>query len=520
MSRILSRDYSIAVDRALVEKGGLYDFVQMAWREVEPATFQANWHLEEVCAHLEAVSRCEILRFLLNEPPGCTKSLLINVLWPAWEWIKHPSTKWIYASFDVSLVGRRDGSKLINLLQSDWFASRWGNILVDKNPSASNFDNASGGFRFSTSPGGKGTGRHADIVVVDDPIKPKDVAGGGTVTKQAILKVSSWWGDTMSSRQADPRTHRRVIVMQRLHKDDLAGEMIRTGEYVHLRLPMRYESANPCRTSWGGDRRAQEGELLFPGRHPEETVRALEKDMGPKVAAAQLQQRPTVEGGGIFKRTYWRFWADRPGVPEPCLCEKCFTAKVANPAAITDPAHVTSRICETLPMIGIECQSWDMTFKKTSDSDFVAAGTWRTYLARYYLLDIINDRMSYAQAKTRMLLYSKKWPRAIDKLVEDAANGPAIVDDLKLDLPGLTLVPPKGGKEARANAVSPLFAAEVVYLPHPDLCPLIWAYMAQLEAFPNDVHDDMVDMTSQVLLQMRQHGELFARAMAALRGDK
>lgn len=529
MTRVLSKDYSIAVDRELVLKGGLHDFVEMAWREVEPATFQDNWHLEEVCSHLEAVSRVEIKRLIINEPPGCTKSLLVNVLWPAWEWISRPDTAWIYASFDVSLVGRRDGTKLINLLHSPWFLERWGkpcsnpgckrriHLLCETNPSASNFETNAGGFRFSTSPGGKGTGRHADIIVVDDPIKPKDVLGGATIVKQQIQRVSSWWGDTMSSRQKNPVTHRRVIVMQRLHKDDLAGEMIRTGEYVQLRLPMRYEANNPCRTSHGGDRRTVDGELLFPTRHTEETVRVLEIDMGARVAAAQLQQRPTVEGGGIFKRSNWRFWSHLENVPEPCLCEKCFTAKVANAQAVTDPTHTTGRMCAPLPTIGLEAQSWDLAFKNTVDSDFVAAGTWRTYLSRYYVLDLLNSRLSYTQTKTMMTLWAKLWPRAHDKLVEDKANGPAIIDDLKLDVPGLTPVEPKGGKEARANAVSPLFDAGVVYLPHPDICPLVWVYMAQLEAFPNDVHDDLVDMTSQVLLRLKQHGEQFAAAMAAVR---
>ncbi len=514
---LLSKSASVRTDIEVVSKGGLFDFVNMAWREVEPAPFTPNWHHEEVCAHLEAMSRCEIRDLAITEPPGCTKSLLVNVLWPAWEWIKRPTTKYIYASFDPTLVGRRDGGKLINLLKSPWFKIRWGSILVDTNPSASDFDTIAGGFRFSTSPGGKGTGRHSNITVCDDPTKPVDATGGGTVTKQALHTVLDWWGNTMSSRQADPKTHRNLVVMQRLHNQDLAGMMIREG-YIHLNLPMRFVSDMKCRTQWGGDRRTREGQLLFPQRFPEEEVKRLEVKMGPTVAAAQLQQTPSVEGGGVFKRSDWLFWAALPNTPEPCLCENCFRKSLVDPS-FRDPAHITGRMCEVCPTAGLDLQSWDMAFKKTDDSDFVAAGVWRAYLSRYFLLDIINERMGYTLAKAALIRWSLKWPSAYDKLVEDTANGPAIIDDLRVDIAGLTPITPLGGKEARANACSPLLAAGKVFLPHPSICPLVWLLMSQAEAFPKEVNDDLVDMMSQALLRLRQHGDLFSTAMARIRGD-
>lgn len=519
MNGLLSQPWSIRVDRDLVAKGRLYDFVGMAWPEVEPATFKGNWHLEEVCAHLEAVSRCEIRDLIINEPPGCTKSLLTNVLWPAWEWINRPGTKWIFASYDSTLVGRRDGGKLINLLSSTWFKLRWGGLLLESNPSASDFDIKGGGFRFATSPGGKGTGRHSNITVVDDSVKPADVAGGGTVEKAALVKVSEWWANTMSTRQADPATHRNVISGQRVNNGDLPGEMLRTGTYVHLNLPMRFVSDLKCRTQWGGDRRTVEGELLFPQRWPEAEVKRTEVKMGPSVASAQFQQRPDVAGGSIFKRADWRFWHPQEGYPEPCLCEKCFKRAQIDPA-FRDPTHVSGRRSVLLPGAGLDCQSWDMTFKKSDDSDFVAAGMWRAYAARFYLVDVLNERMSFTNTKRRFIQWSFKWPTALDKLVEDAANGPAIESELKLDVPGITLVRALGGKEARANATSPLYAEEKVFLPHPDICPLIWHYMAQHEEFPKGVNDDLVDQASQALLRLRQYGDAFSAAMAKIRGER
>lgn len=518
---LLTQAASIRTDRALIAtgRGTLYDFVKMAWQEVEPARFQDSWHIEEVCAHLEAMSYCEIRNLVINEPPGCTKSLIVNVLWPAWEWILRAATKWIFASYDSTLVGRRDGGKLINLLASVWFRSRWGNLLTETNPSASNFDIVGGGFRFSTSPRGKGTGRHGNITVFDDIVKPVNVLGGGTIERAELRMVSDWNANTMSTRQADPATHRNLIIMQRLHNGDLAGEMLRTGDYVHLCFPMRFISDLKCRTKWGGDRRTVEGELLFPSRWPEAEVKRTEAKMGPAVASAQFQQRPDVEGGGIFKRSVWRFWHPQEDYPEPCLCEKCFKRAQIDPA-FRDPSHVSGRKSVLLPAAGLDCQSWDMTFKKTADSDYVAAGLWRAYGGRFYLVDVLNERLFFTDAKIRVIQWAAKWPSAYDKLIEDAANGPAIADELKHDIPGITLVKALGGKEARANATSPLYAEEKVFLPHPDICPLIWHYMAQHEAFPKDVNDDLVDQASQALLRLRQYGDAFSAAMAKIRGDK
>lgn len=503
----------VETDRQLVEKGGLYDFVRLAWPVVDPSPFVGGWHLEEECAHLEAVSRGEILRLVINQPPGTGKSTLVNVLWPAWEWIHRPATKWIYASYDSSLVGTRDGGKVIQLLGSDWFRTRWGDLLPSGKAAASSFQNVAGGFRFATSVAGAVTGRHSDIQVADDPIKPRDALGGSTNTKNAIRAVSEWWASTMSTRMADQRTGRRVIVMQRLTHDDLAGEMLLTGKYVHLCLPMVYEPDRPCRTPWGGDRRTQAGELLFPERFPQEVVDNLAQELGPSGWAAQGQQRPSVQGGGIFRRDWFRFYHVIPGVPEPCKCEQCWIAER------TLEGHETPA-CAVLPREGMDLQSWDLTFKGSEGTDMVAAGVWRMAGFNVYLLDQLNERLSYVATKGAFMRLHLKWPTAYIKLVEDKANGPALESDLIADVPGITLVNPGGGKEARASAASPMFAAGRVFVPHPSLAPWVWPYLKQHEAFPRAAHDDMVDQTTQALLRLRGGAAVFLEAMKKVRGEK
>lgn len=491
------------LDRERVKVGGLHAFMALAWSHVGGAgAFRDNWHLHEIAHHLEAQSSYELNELVINIPPGTGKSMTVNILWPAWDWITYGgSSKWIYGSYDPSLVGARDGGRLLALLQNDWFVERWGNLLAKSVSSASSFQTAGGGFRFATSPGGRGLGRHADHVVADDPVKPADTMGRPATTQGRLREVSLWWSGTMSLRQSDPTRHTRTIVQQRLHKSDLAGEMAERG-YVVLSLPMRAE-ARPCRTAWGGDQRTAEGELLFPERFPEITVSANEKTLGPLGTAAQYQQRPYVEGGTVFRRDWWRFWGKGR---ELCLCDECVREGVSS--------HDPGRDCVPLPERGWDFQSWDLTFKGTVDSDFVAGQRWRAYGGNFYLLAMLNERMGFTETLDRMRSFG---PAGEPRLVEDQANGPAVAESLagKMEI---ELVKPEGGKEARANAVTPLFSEGLVYLP---AVSESYTLIAQAEAFPFDVHDDQVDAMTQALVHAQSSsGMKLTRDMAAFRKAK
>lgn len=512
---------TIKLDRALVAKGGLYEFQRLAWPIVDPSPFVGNWHLEEVCKHLEAVSRLEIKRLVVNMPPGTGKSITINVMWPCWHWINNPSDAWIFASFDDHLVNR-DASKAIQLLRSTWFVERWGELLPGASkPTVTDFRNARGGHRLGTTPKGKATGHHADIHVVDDPIKPLDAAGGSTMSRVKLEEVRTWYHGTMSSRFRDQRTGRRVVVMQRLHEEDLAGECIAAG-YVHLRLPMRHEPAEHCVTKWGGDQRTEPQELLFPERFPEEEVTRLEAEMGPDVAPAQLQQRPTRQGGGAIREEWLRFWHPTD-------------------AAIGPP----------LPKTGVLILSVDCAFKDKPTSDFVAMQVWLAdFEGRLFLLDQLRDRLDLPDTSAGLLFLASVWPAAYDKLIEDKANGPGVEQTLRAEVPGLTLVAPLGGKIARVNACKPHFASGRVYLPAPapHTCKALapdhpyrsrfsdaqaaytpdgreydWVldYVLELTRFPNWKHDDMVDATTQAILYLKRDDLAdFSAAMAKIRGEQ
>jgi predicted phage terminase large subunit-like protein len=239
----------------------------------------------------------------------------------------------------------------------------------------------------------------------------------------------------------------------------------------------------------------------------------MKAEAGPLVWVAQYEQRPQVQGGGTFKRDWFRFWHYIPGIPEPCLCDVCFNQER------DQEGHQGVRTCSAIPETGLEAQTWDLAFKDLKSSDFVAGQVWRIAAACYWLIDRRNERLSYPESRTAIRDMTRKWPRAYDKLVEDKANGPAVMADLKGEIHGLTPVSPQGGKEARANAASPSFADGRVFVPHPSLAPWVWPYLKQFEAFPKGANDDEVDATTQFLVYAKKGQASFSEAMRKIRGE-
>jgi hypothetical protein len=223
----------------------LLQFVKQAWRVLEPAReYIAGWHIEAICAHLEAVSAGTIPRLLIMMPPRHMKSLLVSVFWPCWEWIRHPERRWMYCSYAASLA-IRDSLQCRRLVESPWYRERWGDRFVltsDQNEKAK-FENDRSGFRLALGVGGAATGEGGDRIVVDDPHNVREA--NSDATREA---TNQWWDQVMSTRLNDPRTGAQVIVMQRVHENDLAGHLTRRGGFEELKLPAEYEGAQTVTT--------------------------------------------------------------------------------------------------------------------------------------------------------------------------------------------------------------------------------------------------------------------------------
>jgi predicted phage terminase large subunit-like protein len=442
-----------------------------------------------MCEHLEAVTLGQIRDLLINVPPGMMKSLGACVFWPAWEWITRPERRWLFSAY-ASALALRDAVKCRALIGSPWYQEafvRGAWALSDDQNAKSNFANSRTGFRMTTSPSAGTTGHRGDVIVVDDPIDAK--AANSKVERDTVL---FWWDHAMSNRLNDPQTGARVIIMQRLHDDDLSGHLLRKGGWTHLRLPMEFEPKARCMveaTGWQ-DPRTKEGELLFPERFPRHVVDE-EKKGGSARFAGQYQQRPMPAEGGLFKRSWWRFWRHAHEDPIP---------------ALEDRTVVLPDAFDAITL------SWDCAFKKTNDSDRVAGGAWGELGANKYLLDLFWDRAAFTGTVREVRAQAERFPTYREILVEDKANGPAVIDVLHNEVARIIPVDPEGGKEARAAATSPEVEAGNVFLP----LHAKWRddYIEEHAGFPKASNDDAVDQQSQFLLRVKtraatpQHDEL------------
>lgn len=448
-------------------------FIEPAWHVLEPGTpFQPNWHIDLIAEYLEAVTAGEITRLVITLPPRYMKSLLVSVLWPTWEWIHAPTTRWVFASHAESLAAKLAVDRR-TLLRSRWYQERWGHVvrLASGQNEKLEFHNEQRGIMLATSVGSSLIGKGGNRIVVDDPHHPQqlDSAAQREGTREYVSGI-------VSTRLDDKRHGAIVVVMQRLHMRDVAALCIDLG-YEHLCLPALADA----RTTIVFPRTQREvirevGEPLWPSREDAAGLARQRATLGEHAFVAQYQQQPTPRGGLLFKREWWQYY-DAP------------------PAAFDEI-----------------WQSWDLSFKDQANSDFVVGLVAGRVGANYYLLDQFKGRASFTatcQAIRRMV---DRYPATQKVLIEDAANGPAVLDALKATVSGIVGVTPEGGKWARAESVSPIIEAGQVHLPNPvsdtgrRLADHAWVddFVDTLSAFPNGAHDDDVDALSQLLAQWRK----------------
>jgi predicted phage terminase large subunit-like protein len=217
------------------------------------------------------------------------------------------------------------------------------------------------------------------------------------------------------------------------------------------------------------DPRKEDGDLLWPERFPRAEVDTLKRRLGPYAAAAQLQQRPTPRAGGMFKRDKLMMYDFPP--------ELLFEKDIAD-----------------------SCWSWDCAFKGTEDSNYVVGQAWVRIMGNFYLVHQVRDRMTFSATKKAIRACSAKYDRIRRILIEDKANGPAVIDDLKATVPGMYPVEPEGGKEARAAVTEPIWESGNIYVPA--RAPWVEDFMQECAEFPRGSYDDQVDAMTQAINYM------------------
>lgn len=411
-------------------------------------------------------------------------SLTCSVFFPAWVWTRDPSMRFLTASY-AGQLSTRDAVRCRRLILSPWYQSQWGDkfkLSGDQNQKT-RYENDKTGYRVATSVGGPVTGERGNCRVLDDPHKPEEA-----LSDEVREDTINWVKTTWSTRDADPRASSEIVIMQRLHERDVSGYlMTEVGGYEHLCLPMRYEQDRKCTTRIFTDPREKAGELLCPERFDEQAVQDLEIRLMIH-AAGQLQQRPSAAEGEIFKAHLWRFWypTGRDAPPPWQIRQKdgSFVACVQEPI----PTGFERQL-----------QSWDLAFKDTKDSAFVVGQVWGLKQATVYLLYQSRAHMDFTTTCATLKEVTSKYPLAAAKFVEDAANGPAVISQLRRQVSGLIPVKVEGSKQARAQAISPFQVAGNLYLPHPVIYPWVKELLLELTQFPNSRYKDQTDALTQAV---------------------
>ena len=419
-----------------------------------------GWHIDAICQHLQAITEGRLKKLVINIGPGHAKSLISSVLWPAWEWLRKPGIRYLCGSYALELA-LRDNLRSRDLIQSDWyrktFSPSW-TLKGDQNVKGY-YRNSAKGERLAISPGKSATGFRGNRIILDDPLSQLDA--DNAVAKEEFRR---WYRSTLTTRVNDPRDVVVICIMQRLAEDDPTAFLLEMGGFDHLCLPERYISESHCSTSIGwSDPRTEDGELLFPELFTEEVVQQLQRQLGSDVFSAQSLQSPVPPGGKIFKNHWWRWYDQVPGDFDYIL------------------------------------QSWDMAFKELESSSYVVGQVWGVKGADVYLLDQVRAHLAFPETCDAVVALSEKWPSTSLILIEDKANGPAIIASLRHKLAGIVPVTPFGSKASRAKAVTPFCESGNVWLPNQHICDWIMDFVARVGSFPKIAHDDEVDAMSQAL---------------------
>lgn len=479
----------------------LLRFFEEAWSVFDPAPYVGGWHLAAIAEHLEAVSRGEIKRLLINIPPRFGKTNLVSIAWPCWTWAQPPvegnprlgpGTRFLCASYGANKA-QADGVTARRLIGSKWYQDLWGDrvqVARDRDNQEA-YDTLAGGSRISTGIP-ESLGKGGVIKLIDDPHKTDDVESD-LVRSGTIRAYDEVW----SSRSNDPLASAEVIVMQRLGEIDLSGHVLERGDVVHLCLPAEYDPRRHCSTSIGwSDPRTEEGEPLWPERFTPKWMEQQAADQGPFAWASQYMQSPVPRGGGIIKDHWWNVW------PVPGE-EDSWTRLVE-----VDGESVKRTFFPDWEYVLL---SVDTAFEVKQSNDYSACTVWgvwedRSRRPKLMLVEAWRERLELHELVEKVRDTAKR--RKVDAiLVEGKASGLSVVQELRRLMRGdeyqIVSINPKGDKVARVHSIVPMFTGGLIYAPKrrwSDAC------IEEISSFPRGRHDDYVDSVSMALGYMRRTG--------------
>jgi predicted phage terminase large subunit-like protein len=451
-------------DYAALLRNDLVAFIHRAFCDLNPQTlFRQAAYIELLASRLEDCRAGRVRRLIVNLPPRSLKSHCCSIAFIAWLLGHNPAIQIIAASYGQDLADKlaRDTR---TLMEADWYRALFPTRLSGARRSMTL--RRPPGTRMATSVGGVLTGRGADVIVIDDPLKPDQALSD--VGRKA---VNEWYENTLLSRLNNKRTGCIIIVMQRLHQDDLVGHVLPQDDWTVLSFPSIAEELEciPFSTPYGLRRfLRQPGEALHPERESVVEYEAMRRRIGLYNFSSQYQQRPIPISGNLVKREWLRFYDDRP--------------------------RQFARIV----------QSWDTAAKTSELNDYSVCTTWGVDRDNFYLIDVFRRRLNYPELKRAIASQANIFD-ANQIVIEDKSSGTQLIQDLNNDRVRKVIdykPPPGADKVMRLHACSDRFENGRVLLPRS--APWLDEYILELIGFPGTKHDDQVDSTTQALDYLRE----------------
>ena len=453
---------SVPLDAIL--RSNLNAFVHKCFHTVNPgSTFLENWHIEAITSRLEGCSHGEVTRVVITMPPRSLKSLCASIALPAFVLGHDPTKRIICVSYAADLAAKhaRDFRKVIS---EPWYKRIFPHVHLAKD-SESEVETTRGGLRFATSIGGTLTGRGGDLIIIDDPLKPEEAS-----SQSSRERVNRYFGETLYSRLDSKTDGVIIVVMQKIHDDDLAGFVLRQQGWTHLNLPAIAEVDELIPIGKGRTYSRKVGDALHPAREPLAALETMKTMLGSAAFQAQYQQSPVPEQGNLIRRD-WIYSYE------------------------TLPSREGARVV----------QSWDTAMKGDQVHDYSVCTTWLACDNRHYLIDLVRFQGEYPTLiRQAVALYSQHKPDAV--LIEDQGSGTALIQDLRANH-GISSTPirPKGDKVTRLSVISPRFESGQVRFP--GNAPWRPALLRELLTFPQARFDDQVDSVTLYLQWDRKNSD-------------
>lgn len=417
---------------------------------------QKNWHINAISSALEEVMLGNIKRLIINIPPRYLKSFCVSVSFPAWVLGKYPTKRIIVASYSEKLAIKHSTDCRL-IMQSNWFKDLFPNCILSKNQNEKyKFSTTMNGYRFATSVGGTLTGEGGDILIIDDPHNPQQI-----LSDKYRENTLNWYSNTFSSRLNDKKNGVIIVIMQRLHPNDLTGYLLERNDndWFCLNLPVYFEEDTTIKIG-KFEKNIPSNTYIFPDREGKVEVEKIKKDMGSYFFNAQYLQKPMLNSNSMIKKEWIHKYSD-------------------------DYKYTNIYL------------SFDTAIKAGVNNDPTVCSVWGEYDNNYYLLDVFRKWLEYPELKNESIKLIKKWkPNAV--LIEDKASGQSLIQDLKRET-SASIIAIKAIKDkiTRFASITPMFESARIFLKQNNVW--LFDYEYELFSFPNSQHDDQVDSTSQFL---------------------